>query len=142
MDKQELLQLLSDVAQFNQFRRDNPREPIDLSNTNLRGQDLSGADLNAANLRGADLRGANLSGVNLHRAILDDADLRGADLGDLFDPARRRVCLHPSMFQGVHYDREQMEAMLEILNSNHDWQIRYQLVPKINLTEHEHTHPH
>jgi len=73
---------------------------IDLSHTDLSGDDLSGAnlsgvdlsfsyldgaklgfsDLDGAKLYGADLRGADLTAADLYRADLTAADLRGAHL--------------------------------------------------------------
>ncbi|MBI4301554.1 MAG: pentapeptide repeat-containing protein [Chloroflexi bacterium] len=131
MEKAELLELIKkDVAKFNQMRRDNPREVIDLSGTNLEGINLEEANLSHANLRGANLKNARLNGVNLHSADLTDADLRGADLGDLAIPDRRRFCLHPAALSSVRYDKAQLETMLNILNANRDWLIKYEIVPK------------
>lgn len=67
-------------------------ECADLSNTNLRyddlrfanleNADLSDADLKNANLRYANLKLANLNGANLRYANLKHANLRRADLSD------------------------------------------------------------
>lgn len=92
--------LLDGVADWNDWRKENPDKWIDLSFAHLSGADLNGAnlrraDLNGAHLSGANLRradlswanlnranlnGAHLSGANLRRADLKDADLSGADL--------------------------------------------------------------
>jgi hypothetical protein len=85
------------VAEWNAWRRENPRIVPDLSGANIRVKDLAGVDFRGANLggalltgadlEGADLAGANLShadlmAVNLHRACLKDADLTRANLMD------------------------------------------------------------
>jgi len=75
-----------------EWRRENPRKRLDLSEASLVKADLSGArlmwaDLAKADLSGADLSGANLAGAelseaNLSRADLNHADLSAADLRD------------------------------------------------------------
>lgn len=140
--------LLKDVAAFNDYRKANPKEPVD-----LRGADLSNADLQRANLGDADLQGAALveanlikavlSGANLqdtnlqradmtdatlHRADLTGADLRGAKVGGLVGDGR--ICLHPTCFERVLFDKEQLEGALEVLNRNSAWHIKYELIPK------------
>jgi uncharacterized protein YjbI with pentapeptide repeats len=137
------------VEAINRFSEANPNSELDLS-----GADLSGRDLRAARLMGADLRGANLSGcdlrearltnVNLERADLRDADARGAafhhanltqaDLRglrlDAFGAETLVMCISPSTFKGAHWDRERIEHILEILNLNADWAIRYEITPR------------
>jgi uncharacterized protein YjbI with pentapeptide repeats len=61
------------------LRLDNLSE-ADLSYANLRGANLSYADLSDAYLRGAKLSGADLSTANLNYADLSYANLRGAKL--------------------------------------------------------------
>jgi hypothetical protein len=108
--QEELERLKSSVKEWNQWREENPKVEIDISEANLiranlnranlsgidliganlnranlNRADLSGTDLNRANLIGANLSGANLSGAdlsgaNLNRANLSGADLSGADL--------------------------------------------------------------
>lgn len=149
MERDRLLELLlTDVPAFNDYRRANPTEPADLSHANLGGAklrqayladadlqhavlknaDLVKANLGGANLRGADLQGADLTDSTLHRADLTGADLRGAKVGAIVGDGR--ICLHPTCFEGVLYDKEQLEAVLEILNRNRAWEIKYQLLPK------------
>ena len=95
----------SDIALWNQWRKDNPGlspdlGDVDLSDANLRfadltdanlqratltNADISVADLRRSNLSNADLTGANLNGTNLSRADLSGANLnktslRNADL--------------------------------------------------------------
>jgi hypothetical protein len=41
-----------------------------------------------------------------------------------------RICLHSTNLKDVHWDKEQIEAMLEVLNQNPDWAVRYEVVPK------------
>jgi hypothetical protein len=70
---------------WNEWRRENPDEEIDLRGASLRGADLSKAnlskaDLFAANLSKANLSKADLSGANLSGAVLSLANLSGADL--------------------------------------------------------------
>lgn len=146
--EQWLQVLLTDVEAFNQWRRDNPKEPIDLEARDLSGASLAHASLGDANLRRANLRDANLTRANLaganlqeadlrqadltdatlHRVDLTGADMRGAKVGGLVGEGR--ICLHPTCFQNVLYDREQLEGVLDVLNRNAGWHIRYELVPK------------
>ncbi len=149
MEKAQWLQLLlGDVAAFNEYRRANPKEPVDLSDSdlskaNLRGAfladanlaqvalvgaDLTKANLSSVNLQGANLQGADMTDVTLHRADLTGADVRGAKVGGLVGDGR--MCLHPACFENVLYDKAQLEGALEVLNRNRAWQIKYELVPK------------
>ena len=149
MDREEGLRLLlQDLEAFNERRGADPRGPLDLS-----GADLTGANLQRANLGDANLRGATLFGANLTKALLNSADLQGADLRetDLTDaPLHRadlrgadlrgakvggflgngRICLHPNCFEGALYDKAQLEEILEVLNRNGSWHIKYEIVPK------------
>ena len=106
-----LLALLkSDLSAFDQYRENNPDQPMgffsadlrdailrgaNLAEADLRGGDLQGADLMRSNLtnakllganlrfaglRGAILRGANFTNAKLRDAYLREADLEGADL--------------------------------------------------------------
>ncbi len=152
MERDEALELLKkDPAQFNKFKADNPRLRLDLHSADLEGQNLAKADLRRANLEAAsfrranlegaelnncrlvaaDFREANLDGANFHRAQLQDADLRGARLGT-FDGESLRLCCHAELFRGVRLDREHLEEFLRVLNLNRDWEIRYQIVPKVS----------
>lgn len=143
---QEMLR--TDVQKFNTYRENNPDTPPDLENADLSQSNLVGADLRKANLRhanlegadlrrarlqqadlsGADLRGANLLEANFHAAKMAGCDLTGARLD--FVNSSLRICLHPDNFSRVRYDREQLTAFLEILNSTSDWEIEYTLKPK------------
>ena len=96
-----------------------------LSRADLRAAALDRALLNGVDLRDADLRGADLSGASLHRADFSGADLRYVTFDSGFPP---RLCVHECSFAGVHWDREQIERFLTMLNGNADWEIRYQLV--------------
>jgi len=85
------------VEVWNEWRKNNPKERPDLSETKLIGVDLTGANLNNADLSGtnltgalladADLSEADLSGADLLDTILRDANLTNADISDasLFD---------------------------------------------------------
>ncbi len=149
MEKSELVAILrSDKAEFQRIRDRDPRAEVDLSGADLTGCDLTGAPLagvrltNAclrdadctkavfrfADLSGADLRGARLEGANFHQAVLEEANLEGAKLGSFESPPR--MCLHVTSFRRVRWSREQLETMLQILNENESWEIRYQLVAK------------
>ena len=149
MTNNETLALLKhDVPQFNKFRHDNPTVVPDFSGCDLSGTNLVQADLNRANLAGANLQRANLQGANLGSSNLERADLRGADLTsatlhrarlqgvDLRDAKvggfenEGRVCIHVSSFRGVRWDKEQIEAMLRIINQNERWLIKYEITSK------------
>jgi len=81
MAKQEQVEILkSGVQEWNQWRRNNNKEIIDLSSTNLRFSNLIYANLNSANLHHSCLVRANLVGANLMGARLNKANLFGADL--------------------------------------------------------------
>ena len=84
-NQEQLARLQEDVGEWNQWRKDNSRTPIDLIGADLISANLIGADLISANLSGANLSGAeliraNLSGANLVQACLVPADLRQANL--------------------------------------------------------------
>jgi uncharacterized protein YjbI with pentapeptide repeats len=148
VDKDEVLALLkTDVARFNEMRRAN-FQPLDLSHADLAGADLKGADLRrtdftgaslrkadlsdaelvGCSLEGADFRDANLQGASLHHSNLRGADLRGAAFTPL--TPRGRLCLNPASFQGTRWDKSHLEQILQVLNGNGDWEIRYEIVPK------------
>jgi uncharacterized protein YjbI with pentapeptide repeats len=131
------------------FADDNPDAHLDLSQANFSGRDLHdyplmGADLTGANLSRCDLREAKLTNANLTDADLRDADARGAtfhhsnltraDLRGLrLDPFGEEtlvMCISPTTFQGTHWDRQRLERVLELLNLNSDWHIRYEITPK------------
>ncbi len=149
MEKSELVAILrSDKAEFQRIREQDPRAEIDLSGADLSGCDLAGAPLAGVKLRnaclsnadcseavfrfadlsGADLRGARLEGANFHQAVLEGANFEDAKLGSFESPPR--MCLHADSFRRVRWSREQLEMMLQILNENGNWEIRYELVPK------------
>lgn len=149
MDKRELVAiLLSDRQEFRRIRDEDPKGTPDLSGVDLAGADLvsaplaginfrnasfKGADCSRANFRFADLSGADfqdarLEGATLHQAKLEGANFEGARLGDI--DRTTRLCLHSSLFRGVGWSREELEAMLQILNLNRNWEIRYQLEKK------------
>ncbi|MEA5577269.1 pentapeptide repeat-containing protein, partial [Anabaena sp. UHCC 0451] len=68
---------LSDVdLRYDELNRAN------LSYADLSGADLTQTDLSLTNLRGADLRGTTLICANLRHADLNDANLSGANLGE------------------------------------------------------------
>jgi len=151
MDKAEVVQLLlGDVAEFNKRRLADPAlganldlsgvdlsearlgkadlGRINLSRANLQGADLSESMLTNTNAEGTNLRGVNLKGANLHRIRLKGASVAGADFEGFSGGCR--FCLHSTNFEGVHWSREQVEAMLQVINRNPDWAVNYQIVPK------------
>lgn len=149
MDEAEAITLLkTDLAQFNQWKREHPQERLDLSGADLRGVLLKGAQLGMINLSGAnltdadltdavlmgtDLTGANLEGAtlvgaNLHRIVWRDANLRNAKIGGF--AGEGRLCMTESSFAGVPWEKEQLEEMLRILNLNQNWNIEYRLTAK------------
>lgn len=95
-DKEHYELLTFDLANWNEWRRENPEIP-ELFNADLRGKDLRGVDLSGANLQGADfykaclqkaiLHGANLSGADLTNANFIEATFRGADLTGIHGPS-------------------------------------------------------
>ena len=149
MEKEQYLAALrSSVAEFDALRKQDPTASIDISGADLSGADLQGAPFLRVNLRdvnfeGADLTNANLSraelwgarfkgaklvDVNFHRAEMEGADMRGAILSGVDGDGQ--VCLHPCLFKGARWGKEEMESFLEILNQNKAWEIKYELVPK------------
>lgn len=136
-------------AAFRRYMGDNVRDRVDLSGADLRGLDVEGLNLqgsnlegarlegcslrgtrlNSSNLRGADLRGCDLAETGMHRADLTGADLRGAT-NARFGVGDSRLCVAPASFEGVRWDRAAIEYMLELINLNPDWEIRYEIVRK------------
>ena len=72
--------LKRDVEAFNQYRENNPDQPMDFFSADLTGAYLQGADLYYANLQDTNLRGADLRDANLRDSDLTGAYLQGADL--------------------------------------------------------------
>ncbi len=81
-DKEQLASLWKRVQVWNQWRRDNPDEAIDLRSANLSGANLNYADLSSANLHCADLNRTDLSDANLNYADLSSANLHLAKFRD------------------------------------------------------------
>jgi len=100
-----------------------------LAGANLEGCDLRDARFNSADMRGCNLRRADLRGAGLHRADLTGADLRGARF-DTIGVGGQRVCISPASFQGVHWDRQELERILALVNLNPDWEVRYEILPR------------
>ncbi len=148
MANQEHIALIQKgVGALNAFVRENHDVVIDLEGADLHGIDLHeallmNAKLGGVNLEGADLRSARMPTADLQKANLRNADLRGASMhrsnlvgadlrGAKFDTLLAgQVCLAAPFFEGVHWDRENLESVLGIINLNPDWEVRYQLVPK------------
>ena len=72
--------LTRSVADWNQWRTENPDIQPDLRRADLSGNTLTGADLTGATLFFTTLRGATLRKATLRVATLIKADLSGADL--------------------------------------------------------------
>jgi uncharacterized protein YjbI with pentapeptide repeats len=80
------------VAAWNDWRKKNPPQEVDLSGANLSEASLHGASLSFANLKKANLKKANLSeadlivadlsAANLSEANLSEANLHGANLSE------------------------------------------------------------
>lgn len=146
---EHLALVLQGVEAINRFAEENPTAELDLAGADLSGRDLRsarlmGADLSGANLSGCDLRQARLTNVNFtgadlrnadargaafHHANLTRADLRGLHL-DPFGAETLVMCISPTTFQGARWDRQRLEHILEVLNLNSDWQIRYEITRK------------
>ncbi|HEY9618898.1 MAG TPA: pentapeptide repeat-containing protein [Crinalium sp.] len=81
MTHEELLALLKEgVEAWNEWRRRNPDEWLDLSQINLSQEDLNLVNFSLTNLSLANLSLANLSLANLHQANLRWANLSRANL--------------------------------------------------------------
>ena len=76
----EAINVLPRIAQWNEWRKANPDEPINLKGAHLSGVHLEGAHLSEAHLEGAHLLGAHLEGADLFRAHLEGAHLSEAHL--------------------------------------------------------------
>ncbi|OGO50314.1 MAG: hypothetical protein A2148_06490 [Chloroflexi bacterium RBG_16_68_14] len=100
-----------------------------LAGANLEGCDLRNARLNAADMRGCNLRNADLRETGMHRANLTDADLRSAHFATM-GVGGQQMCISAASFQGVRWDREELERILALINLNPDWEIRYEIVPR------------
>lgn len=68
------------VADWNQWREENPGIVPDLSGANLQGADLRMVNLQGANLINTDLVETDLLGANLEGGTLDGANFNGANL--------------------------------------------------------------
>ena len=85
-NEEQLAKLRASIAEqngcatWNQWRRDHPNVPIDLSSAHLTGANLFGVDLARADCLGANLIRADLIGAILMGAHLTGADLTGAVL--------------------------------------------------------------
>ncbi len=139
----------SGVESLNAFAREHEDTALDLADADLRGLnlrnarlqraklaganlsdgDLRNARFNSADMRGCDLRGADLRGANMHRALLTGADLRGARFARL-GIGSQRMCIAPASFEDVRWERDELERILEMINLNPDWQVRYEIVPR------------
>ncbi len=100
-----------------------------LGGANLESCDLRDSRLNSSDLRGCNLRNADLRNANMHRAVLTGADLRGAQLGRL-GIGSQRMCISPATFEDVHWERDELEHILEMINLNPDWEVQYEIVPR------------
>jgi uncharacterized protein YjbI with pentapeptide repeats len=79
-NEDHLLIVLQGLTAWNHWRRENPKEQIELSGANLKSKDLTGIDFNGADLSHAILNGANFSWAKLNKADLSSAKLRNSNL--------------------------------------------------------------
>ncbi len=84
-DENQITIIKQGVEVWNNWRKENPTTPIDLSNADINGIDLSDANLFRSNFYKANLTNANLSntiltGSNLYKTNLTGANLSGAIL--------------------------------------------------------------
>ncbi len=100
-----------------------------LGGANLEGCDLRDARFNSSDMRGCNLRNADLRNTSFHRAVLTGSDLRGARLNRL-GIGHERMCISPATFEDVNWEREHLESILEMINLNPDWEVRYEIVPR------------
>lgn len=150
MTKEELIQMLkTDVARFNEYRQQNPNQErwdwrsVALRGLKLKGADLRRLDLTGADLAGADLRealfggsvlrdvvfkGADLTEANFHHAQMQGADFRGARFSSR--TAWGRLCVNLASFEQVRWDKAFLEEVLQTLEQNRDWHIKYEISPK------------
>ncbi len=101
-----------------------------LAGADLRECDLRDARLNSSDMRGCDMRGADLRNTSMHRAVLTGSDLRGTQIGKL-GVGHQRMCISPATFEDVNWDRDELERILEMINLNPDYEIRYEIVPRV-----------
>lgn len=101
-----------------------------LAGANLRECDLRDARLNSSDMRGCDLRGADLRNTSMHRVALTGSDLRGTQIGNL-GVGHQRMCISPATFEDVNWERDELERILEMINLNPDFEIRYEIVPRV-----------
>jgi len=80
-DNRMVEMLLRSVAEFNEFRKADPKKAIDLSGSRLVGADLSNADLRAVDISGTDLSWAILKNADLRDAKFTWCDAYYADFG-------------------------------------------------------------
>ena len=112
---------------------------LDLRGARLQGARLAGADLrkcdfrdaklNSSDMRGCDLRGADLRNTNMHRTVLTGSDLRDTRIGRL-GIGDQRMCISPATFKDVNWERDELERILEMINLNPDYEVRYEIVPR------------
>ena len=105
-----------------------------LGNANLDGVDFSGANLervrfNSSTIRDANFAGANIRGVSFHKCDLTGSDLRAAAV-DTWGLGEQRLCVSPQSFEGVHWSRDQIQSVLEMINLNPDWRVDWQITPR------------
>ncbi|HET9200006.1 MAG TPA: pentapeptide repeat-containing protein [Dehalococcoidia bacterium] len=105
-----------------------------LGNANLDGVDFSGANLegvrfNSSSIRNANFSGANINAVSFHKCDLTGSDLRAAAI-QTWGMGEQRLCVSPQSFEGVHWSRDQLEGILEMINLNPDWRVDWSISPR------------
>lgn len=79
----KLIRMGDDCQIWNQWRKDNPDKPTDLSDIALVGANLSGGNFNNTNFNSADLTGADLSYAEFNGCSLRFSKLIGANFTDV-----------------------------------------------------------
>lgn len=125
-DIEELLR--HEILEFNDYRRENPASPIDLSERNL-----SGIYIGSANLRNANLSGSNLSKTKGDMIDFSNSDLRDARF---YDTNYRFVNLY-----GAKIKEWQVPMLLQALGvqieDDRDLSITIKHSPKIKIKTEE-----
>lgn len=97
---------------WNRWREEHAEEPVDLSESDLRGTNLKGVNLKGANLKAAKLQFANLAGALLEGADLSRARLQETNLekAQLPDAVVSHCNLMESNVQGANFERADLSG--------------------------------
>jgi hypothetical protein len=148
-DPEHLALVRSGVDNLNEFCRQNENVALDLegadfsgmklqnvrlqaaklAGANFEGADLRNARFNSGDLRDVNFRDADLRGASLHRANITGADLRGAKF-DTLGLGGQRMCISPESFKDVRWERDEIARIIELINLNPDWEVRYEIIER------------